>query len=151
MEKSKVKKKKAIKLKLERSGRVTVNESDVGYLVFETEKKRNKDHVLHCFREDVNAVTMMRKIRMPKEFTFVWVDKLYVKQSKRGKGYGAKILKALERKYKNHTIVLGLSPGEMVKTSDIRRLIPFYESLGFKIVTSDVHHYGFKVIKRQSV
>ena len=138
---------KAKKLKLERDGKITEDNSEIGYVAYEVDKKHVKNGILNTFKDDDEIEDKLKTIRMPKEFTFVWINKIYVKQSKRGKGYGTKIIEAIQRKYKKHTIVLGLSPGELVKTTDFKRLLPFYTKLGFKILVTDKHYYGFKIIR----
>lgn len=149
MEKSKVKKQKIAKIKLEKNGKIKADESEVGYIEFEIEKKRSKRDIVKAFKKtDLEIQELLRQIRMPREFTFIWVDKIYVKQSKRGKGFGAKILKLLEKRHPANNVVLGLSPGQLVKTSNMNKLLPFYKKLGYKILESKNHYYGFKVLKR---
>lgn len=149
MQKQKLKKTKIAKLKLEKSGKILADESEVGYIEFDIDRKKNKKFIATCFeKEDKQLKELLRQVRMPKDFTFIWVDKIYVKQSKRGKGFGAKILKMLERRHPSSNLVLGLSPGQLVKTSNMDKLIPFYKKLGYKILSSNEHYYGFKVIKR---
>jgi GNAT superfamily N-acetyltransferase len=138
---------KAKKLKLEKDGKITENDSQIGYVAYEVDRKHAKNGILNTFKDDDEIEDKLKTIRMPKEFTFVWINKIYVKQSKRGKGYGSKIIEAIQRKYKKNNVVLGLSPGELVKTTDFRRLLPFYKKLGFKILVTDKHYYGFKIIK----
>ena len=139
------------KLKLERDGKITENDSQIGYVAYEVDKNYAKSKILDTFKDDDEVEDKLKTIRMPKEFTFIWINKIYVKQSKRGKGYGTKIIETIQRKYKNHKIVLGLSPGELVRTTNFKRLLPFYEKLGFKILVTDKHYYGFKTIKPKSI
>lgn len=150
MQKSKLK--KSAKMKLLRNGKVTADESEVGYVVFETDKNQSKKDLIDFFgKEDSQFINVFRKLRMPKEFTLVWIDKFYIKQSQRSKGFGAKILRMLERKFKNHTLVIGLSPGQLVKTTNVDKLIPFYEGNGYKVISTKDHYYGFKVIKKKQI
>lgn len=149
MEKSKPKKIKKAKIKLEKTGKILADESEVGYVEFEVDKDKNKKHVINCFEKtDKEVKKLFSSVRMPKNFTFIWVNKIYVKQSKRGHGFGSEILKLLEKRYPTKNTVLGLSPGIMVKTSNIDKLIPFYRNHGFKILESKEHYYAFKVLKR---
>lgn len=142
---------KKLKLKLERDGKITEDNSQIGYVAYEVDKNYAKTRILNTFKDDDEIEDKLKTIRMPKEFTFVWINKIYVKQSKRGKGYGTKIIETIQRKFRKQKIVLGLSPGELVKTTDFKRLLPFYEKLGFKILVTDKHYYGFKIIKPKTI
>ena len=145
----KCKKTKIAKLKLEKNGKILADESEVGYIEFEIDKKKNKNFIVECFEKtDKELRDLVKQIRMPKQFTFIWINKIYVKQSKRGKGFGSKILKLMEKRHPNNNVVLGLSPGKLVKTSNVNKLIPFYRNCGFNVVESKEHYYAFKVMKR---
>jgi GNAT superfamily N-acetyltransferase len=137
------------KIKLMRDGKVWVDESEVGYVVTEIDRNQTKQQILDYFsKDDPKFAELVSKLRFPKEFTFIWVSKLYVKQSQRSQGYGAKILKQLRQKFKNKNLVIGLSPGLLVKTTNLSRLLPFYKKQGFKLVDSGVAHYGFNVRRK---
>lgn len=149
MEKSKLKKIKKAKLKLEKNGTILADESEVGYIEFEVDKKKDKEFIINCFEKTDNELRgIVKQVRMPKEFTFIWVNKIYVKQSKRGKGFGSDILKLLEKRARQTNLVVGLSPGILVKTSNMNKLLPFYKNNGFKVFESKEHYYAFKVLKR---
>lgn len=140
---------KSKKLKLLKDGKVLVDESEVGYVVMEVDRNQTKKDVIDYFtKDDPKFAEVVSKLRFPKVFNFIWVSKLYVKQSQRGQGFGADILKKLRKKYKNLPLVIGLSPGYLVKTTDLSRLIPFYKKQGFKVVSTGKARYGFNVRRK---
>ena len=145
----KLKKPKIAKLKLEKTGKILADESEVGYIEFEVDKGYSKKAILDYFKT-YKSIPQIKKIKMPKEFTFIWIAKIYVKQSSRGKGFGTKILKLMERKFPTKNLVMGLSPGYLVKTTNIKKLIPFYKRIGYKVIDGGDHYFGFKVVKRSS-
>ena len=148
MEKVKGEQKKSPKkLKLKRDGTVLEKTKEVGYIIYDVTKESDKAHILKSFATEKKVIESIKKIRFPKKFTFVWVNKFYVKLHKRGKGYGSDILQTLQEKFKDQKLVIGLSPGYLVKTTDIKRLLPFYKRQGFKLISTPTHHYGFKVVK----
>jgi GNAT superfamily N-acetyltransferase len=139
--------KKSKKLKLFRNGEVFEDQTKVGYIIYDVEKDKLKKNIIDAFYDDPEAIAEIKKIRMPKKFVFIWISKLFVKQHKRGKGYGADILHALEKKFKDHTVVFGLSPGYLVPTTKIDKLFPFYKNQGYKVINSPLANYGFKIKK----
>jgi GNAT superfamily N-acetyltransferase len=135
------------KLKLKRDGTVFLDETPVGYVRYELEKEYCKRNLLRDFKDEKNVVPALQKMRMPKNFIYIWINKLFVKKSKRSKGYGSEILELLEKKFKDYNLVISLSAGQLVKTTDMDKLLPFYEREGFKIISTDKHYFGFKVVK----
>lgn len=129
---------------------VTENGKEIGELEFDVVKNSTKESILGYFTDygdidnDDPIIKYIRSLRLPKSFTYIWIQLLKVSPKQRGKGKGSKILKALFKKYPRN-VLFALSPREIAQgRSNLENVIRFYEKNGFEIIRSKTDMFAFK-------
>jgi hypothetical protein len=87
-------------------------------------------------------------LKLPKTFTYVWIQFIKLLSNQRGKGKGSEILNTLAMNYPPGTL-LALSAEEVSggKTgSSLQMLKKFYKQNGFHLIKSRDKVFGFRVV-----
>jgi hypothetical protein len=90
----------------------------------------------------------LRSLKLPKKFTYIWIQLLRILSTQRGLGRGSEIINTLAMQHPPGTL-MALSPGEISSgqnKSSHKNLMSFYKQNGFKIVKSnDGVEFAFRI------
>jgi GNAT superfamily N-acetyltransferase len=111
-------------------------EDVIGYFVDEEDKRADKDPV----------VRYIRSLKLPKKFTYVWLQFIKLLPGQRGKGKGSQIINTLALQYPPGTM-LALSAEEISGgKSSLEMVKKFYKQNGFTLIRSRDKVFGFRVV-----
>lgn len=128
--------KKIAELTVDEAENVT-KEEVISY--FEDEESNNKRD---------NVIEYIHSLKLPKVFTYVWIQYLRVLPTQRGQGRGSEIINTLAMHYPPGTL-LALSAEEISSGksgSSLKEVIQFYKQNGFTMVKDKYGKvFGFRV------
>ncbi len=111
-------------------------EDVIGYFVDEEDKRADKDPV----------VRYIRSLKLPKKFTYVWLQFIKLLPGQRGKGKGSQIINTLALQYPPGTMI-ALSAEEISGgKSSLEMVKKFYKQNGFTLIRSRDKVFGFRVV-----
>lgn len=94
------------------------------------------------------VVKFLTNLKLPKTFTYVWLQFIKLAPSQRGKGKGSEIINTLAMNYPPGTLI-ALSAEEVStgKTaSNLDMVKKFYKQNGFTLIKSQDKVFGFRVV-----
>lgn len=108
----------------------------------------NKEEVISYFteggREEKDPVVKyLKQLKLPKKFTYIWIQFLKVLPKQRGLGKGSEILNNIAMNYPPGSL-MALSPQEVSggkSASNIEQVKAFYKQNGFNVVKSSYGDY----------
>lgn len=109
-----------------------------------------KENVMEYFENAYNdpAVKYIRKLKLPKRFTYVWIQFIKLLPKHRGQGRGSEIINHLALSYPPGTLI-ALSAEEVSSgksASSLGMLKRFYKQNGFTLIKSQGKTFGFRVV-----
>jgi GNAT superfamily N-acetyltransferase len=111
-------------------------EDVIGYFVDEEDNNTEKDPV----------VRYIRSLKLPKRFTYVWLQFIKLLPRQRGKGKGSQIINTLALQYPPGTMI-ALSAEEISGgKSSLEMVKKFYKQNGFTLIRSRDKVFGFRVV-----
>jgi len=111
-------------------------EDVIGYFVDEEDKRADKDPV----------VRYIRSLKLPKKFTYVWLQFIKLLPKQRGKGKGSEIINTLALQYPPGTMI-ALSAEEISGgKSSLEMVKRFYKQNGFTLIRSKDKVFGFRIV-----
>jgi len=111
-------------------------EDVIGYFVDEEDNNTDKDPV----------VKYIRSLKLPKKFTYVWLQFIKLLPKQRGKGKGSQIINTLALQYPPGTMI-ALSAEEISGgKSSLEMVKKFYKQNGFTLIRSRDKVFGFRVV-----
>jgi len=111
-------------------------EDVIGYFVDEEDNSSEKDPV----------VKYIRSLKLPKKFTYVWLQFIKLLPKQRGKGKGSEIINTLALQYPPGTMI-ALSAEEISGgKSSLEMVKKFYKQNGFTLIRSRDKVFGFRVV-----
>jgi GNAT superfamily N-acetyltransferase len=111
-------------------------EDVIGYFVDEENNNTDKDPV----------VKYIRSLKLPKKFTYVWLQFIKLLPKQRGKGKGSQIINTLALQYPPGTMI-ALSAEEISGgKSSLEMVKKFYKQNGFTLIRSKDKVFGFRIV-----
>lgn len=109
-----------------------------------------KEEVMDYFQTDTKdpVIKYLKQLKLPKRFTYVWIQFIKLLPRLRGQGKGSEIINSLALSYPPGTL-LALSAEEVStgKTaSSLEKLKKFYKQNGFTLIKSQDKVFGFRVV-----
>lgn len=109
-----------------------------------------KEEVMDYFQTDTKdpVIKYLKQLKLPKKFTYVWIQFIKLLPKQRGQGKGSEIINNLALSYPPGTL-LALSAEEVStgKTaSSLEKLKKFYKQNGFTLIKSQNKVFGFRVV-----
>lgn len=109
-----------------------------------------KEDIMEYFENAYNdpAVKYIRKLKLPKRFTYVWIQFIKLLPRLRGQGKGSEIINHLALSYPPGTL-MALSAEEVSSgktASSLGMLKRFYKQNGFTLIKSQGKTFGFRVV-----
>jgi hypothetical protein len=119
---------------------------------FDVEENQTKEDVISYFIDmdkDDPVIRYLKGLKLPKIFTYIWIQLLRIKPNQRGEGRGSEIINTLAMSHPPGSL-MALAVGEISsgKTgSSLNKVKEFYQQNGFNLVRSkDGEYYGFRVL-----
>jgi hypothetical protein len=111
-------------------------EEVIGYFVDEEDDNPEKDPV----------IKYIKSLKLPKKFTYVWLQFIKLLPGQRGKGKGSEIINTLALQYPPGTVI-ALSAEEISGgKSSLEMVKKFYKQNGFTLIRSRDKVFGFRVV-----
>lgn len=113
-------------------------------------KDVDKREVMDYFQTDKKdpVIRYIKQLKLPKKFTYVWVQFIKLLPKQRGQGRGSEIINSLALSYPPGTL-MALSAEEVSSgktASSLGMLKKFYKQNGFTLIKSKGKVFGFRVV-----
>lgn len=109
-----------------------------------------KQQVMDYFQTDNRdpVIKYLKQLKLPKKFTYVWIQFIKILPKQRGQGRGSEIINHLALSYPTGTLMaLSAEQVSSGKTaSSLAMLKKFYKQNGFTLIKSQGKTFGFRVV-----
>jgi GNAT superfamily N-acetyltransferase len=107
--------------------------------ISETETRRAD--VLAEFASSKQTIKNLKALRLPAEFSYVWIEVIRIQELSRRRGYGTQIFDLIKATRRN--ALLGLNPHQIAADYPIEAILGFYRKQGFRLSRFEYEWYGF--------
>lgn len=110
----------------------------------------DKEEVMDYFQTNSRdpVIKYLKQLKLPKKFTYVWIQFIKLLPKQRGQGRGSEIINSLALSYPPGTLMaLSAEQVSSGKTaSSLDKLKRFYKQNGFTLIKSQGKVFGFRVV-----
>jgi hypothetical protein len=125
---------------IESTHQVVQGHKVVGVVKISKTAARRAD-VLAEFASSAQTIKNLKALRLPAEFSYIWIEVLEIQELSRRQGYGTQIFDLI--KATRHNALLALNPHEIAANYPIKTILSFYRKQGFVLSRFDYEWYGF--------
>lgn len=106
-----------------------------------SETTAGRADVLAEFASSKQTIKNLKALKLPAEFSYLWIEVIKIHEFSRGRGYGTQIFDLI--KATRHNTLLALNPHEIAADYPIKTILDFYRKQGFRLSRFDYEWYGF--------
>jgi hypothetical protein len=106
-----------------------------------SETAARRADVLGEFASSKQTIKNLKALRLPAEFSYLWIEVIKIQELSRGQGYGTQIFDLIKATRGN--ALLALNAHEIAADYPIKTILSFYRKQGFRLSRFDYEWYGF--------